>query len=101
MYFLAYVGEKLTCKLRLDTYRKLLRMPIPFFDIPKNNAGTLTSRLSVDCKLINGLTSSILGINISNVGALVCGLVISFVASWQMTLIMLGLAPLSYLGGIL
>ncbi|CAD8176907.1 unnamed protein product [Paramecium pentaurelia] len=101
MYFLAYVGEKLTCKLRLDTYRKLLRMPIPYFDIPKNNAGTLTSRLSVDCKLINGLTSSILGINISNVGALICGLVISFVASWQMTLIMLGLAPLSYIGGIL
>ncbi|CAD8124583.1 unnamed protein product [Paramecium sonneborni] len=101
MYFLAYVGEKLTCKLRLDTYRKLLRMPIPYFDIPKNNAGTLTSRLSVDCKLINGLTSSILGINISNVGALICGLVISFVASWQMTLIMLGLAPLSYVGGIL
>lgn len=90
MYFLAFVGEKLTCKLRLDTYRKLLRMPIVFFDVPKNNAGifmfitigTLTSRLSVDCKLINGLTSSILGINISNAGALICGLVISFVASW-------------------
>ncbi|CAK64833.1 unnamed protein product (macronuclear) [Paramecium tetraurelia] len=101
MYFLAYVGEKLTCKLRLDTYRKLLRMPIAYFDIPKNNAGTLTSRLSVDCKLINGLTSSILGINIANVGALICGIVISFIASWQMTLIMLGLAPMSYIGGIL
>lgn len=50
MFFLSFVGEKLTCKLRLDTYRKLLRMPIPYFDIPKNNAGTLTSRLSVDCK---------------------------------------------------
>ena len=39
-------------------------MPIPYFDEPKNNAGTLTSRLSVDCKTINGLTSNIIGINL-------------------------------------
>lgn len=76
-------------------------MPIPFFDEPKNNAGTLTSRLSVDCKLINGLTSSILGINLSNVGALICGLCIAFYGSWAVTLCMLGMAPMSYIGGIL
>ncbi|CAD8206584.1 unnamed protein product [Paramecium octaurelia] len=100
-YALSYVGEKLTCKLRIDTYRKLLRMPIPFFDLPKNNAGTLTSRLSVDCKVINGLTSSILGINIANVGSLICGLVLAFIASWQITLIMFALSPLSYAGAVL
>lgn len=76
-------------------------MPIPYFDEPKNNAGTLTSRLSVDCKTINGLTSSILGINLSNIGSLICGLVIAFYSSWALTLIMLGMAPMSYLGGIL
>lgn len=39
-------------KLRSHTFRKLLRMPIPFFDKPENNAGTLTARLSVDCKTV-------------------------------------------------
>ncbi|CAD8210772.1 unnamed protein product [Paramecium pentaurelia] len=101
MYFLTYVGEKLSFRLRLDAYRKLIRMPIPYYDIPKNNAGTLTTRLSVDCKVISGVISSILGINISNLGVLISGLVISFVASWQMTLIMIGLSPLSYLGSVL
>lgn len=82
MYLLTYVGEKLSFRLRLDAYRKLIRMPIPYYDIPKNNAGTLTTRLSVDCKVISGVISSILGINISNLGVLISGLVISFVASW-------------------
>jgi ATP-binding cassette subfamily B (MDR/TAP) protein 1 len=54
IYLLTIVGERLTLKIRRATFQKLLRMPIPFYDIPKNNAGTLTSRLSVDAKLING-----------------------------------------------
>lgn len=46
------MAEFLTVKLRYDTFKKLLRMPIPFFDKAENNAGTLTARLSVDCKTI-------------------------------------------------
>ena len=76
-------------------------MPISYFDLPKNNAGTLTSRLSVDCKLIQGLTSTILGINLQNIGSMICGLVIAFEASWALTLIMLALSPLAFLGGVL
>lgn len=74
-------------------------MPIPYFDEPKNNAGTLTSRLSVDCKLISSLARSILGIHISNLGAMASGLAIAFYSCWYLTLIMFTLAPLSYLSG--
>jgi ATP-binding cassette subfamily B (MDR/TAP) protein 1 len=69
-------------KLRIDTFRKLLKMPIPYFDIPENNAGTLASRLAVDCKIINSLTSSIIGVNVMNVSSLICGIIIAFAASW-------------------
>lgn len=98
-FCLSYVGERLTLKLRSDTFKKLLRMPIPFYDEPKNNAGTLTSRLSVDCKLINGLTSSIIGINLANVASLICGLSIAFTSSWALTLVTLGVTPFSFLSG--
>lgn len=85
-------------------------MPIAFFDLPKNNAGTLTSRLSVDAKQINGikliniqigLTSTILGVNVMNMGSLICGFVIAFVASWALTLISIALCPLVFIGGLL
>jgi ATP-binding cassette subfamily B (MDR/TAP) protein 1 len=76
-------------------------MPISYFDIPKNNAGTLTSRLSVDAKQINGLTSTVLGVNVMNCSSLVCGMVIAFVASWALTLVSLALSPLVFVGGLL
>lgn len=49
---LTICAERLTMKLREDTFTKLLRMPVAYFDEPKNNAGTLTARLSVDCKIL-------------------------------------------------
>lgn len=90
-------AERLTTKLRMDTFQKLLRMPIPYFDIPENNAGTLTARLNVDCKIIQGLTSTILGFKVQNFSALICGLTIAFSSSWALTLIALGISPISYI----
>ena len=98
---MTYVGEKMTYKVRLETYRKMLRLPIPFYDLPENNAGTLTSRLSVDASLINTLTSSTIGINVMNISSLCCGMIIAFISSWALTLVSLGLSPLVFIGGLL
>jgi len=37
-------------------------MPASWFDDPKNSAGVNASRLSTDAELVNGLTSTIIGI---------------------------------------
>lgn len=54
-------------------------MPGSWFDNPKNNAGTLSARLSTDCKTINGATSSYLGIIIQNISCLTTALIIAFI----------------------
>lgn len=54
-------------------------MPIPWFDISKNNAGNLTSRLSSDCKNVNGLVTTFIAISIQNATTLVAGIVIAFI----------------------
>ena len=92
------MAEFLTVKLRYDTFRKLLRMPIPFFDKAENNAGTLTARLSVDCKTIQGLTSTIIGFKVQNASSLITGMSIAFSSSWALTLVALSTAPISFLG---
>lgn len=73
-------------------------MPIPYFDKPENNAGTLTARLSVDCKIVQALTSTIIGFKVQNVASLSSGMAIAFRASWALTLIVLGIAPITYWG---
>ena len=39
-------------------------MPITFFDDPNNTPGALSTRLQVDCKSIQDITTSTLGINL-------------------------------------
>lgn len=73
------VGDRLTKRVRMDVFNKMVRMPGSWFDLPKNNAGTLTSRLSTDCKNINGVTSSYLGIMVQNASCLITGLIIALV----------------------
>jgi ATP-binding cassette subfamily B (MDR/TAP) protein 1 len=78
----------------------MLKMPIPWFDIPKNNAGGLTARLASDCKMVNGLTTTFIGVSIQNVCTLVSAIAIGFYYEWRTSLVTLGLIPLMILAGI-
>jgi ATP-binding cassette subfamily B (MDR/TAP) protein 1 len=77
----------------------MLRMPISWFDNPKNNAGNLTSRLSADCKNVNGLVTTFVAISIQNLTSLVAGIVISFIFEWRTSLVALGLIPFMIIAG--
>ena len=73
------VGDRITKRIRSEVFVKMLKMPGSWFDNPKNNAGTLSARLSTDCKTINGATSSYLGIIIQNISCLTTALIIAFI----------------------
>ncbi len=57
----------------------MLKMPIPWFDIPKNNPGGLTGRLASDCKMVNGLTTTFIGVSVQSLTTLVASLIIGFI----------------------
>lgn len=46
--FFTRIGEGLTKRIRIDIYKKILRMPVSWFDEPNNNPGTLVTRLASD-----------------------------------------------------
>ena len=77
----------------------MLKMPIPWFDIPKNNSGNLTSRLSSDCKNVNGMVTTFIAITIQNISTLIAGLVIGFIFEWRTSLVALGLIPFMIIAG--
>lgn len=95
------VGDRLTKRVRIDVFNKMLRMPGSWFDLPKNNAGTLSARLSTDCKNINGVTSTYLGVIIQNITCLSAGLIIAFCYEWRITLVTLGLIPIMIAAGVI
>jgi ATP-binding cassette subfamily B (MDR/TAP) protein 1 len=100
MVIFSNIGQTITQKIRYQTYGKMLRMPIPWFDNPKNNAGNLTSKLSADCKNVNGLITTFIAITLQNVTSLVAGIVIAFIFEWRTSLVALGLIPFMIIAGV-
>ena len=98
-FLFSYLGEKITEKIRIETYRKMLKMPITWFDVPKNSSGGLTSRLASDCKKVNGLTTTFISIIIQNISTLLSAIIIAFIFEWRTTLVTLALIPFMVLAG--
>ena len=88
------VGERLTTRLRSDLFRAMLRQDITWFENEDNDVAKLSSRLSSDVKLVRLVTGQALASTIETCSCLAAGLVISFIASWQMCLVMFAMVPL-------
>ena len=94
-----HVSETLTRKIRIDVFTKYLKMPMSWYDRPENSPGALVSKLSTDATKINMLTSSIFGIYLSALSSFITGVIISFLASWQLALIGLAVSPVTIISG--
>eukprot|EP00522_Entomoneis_paludosa_P007613 CAMPEP_0172464240 /NCGR_PEP_ID=MMETSP1065-20121228/49873_1 /TAXON_ID=265537 /ORGANISM="Amphiprora paludosa, Strain CCMP125" /LENGTH=1193 /DNA_ID=CAMNT_0013220419 /DNA_START=26 /DNA_END=3607 /DNA_ORIENTATION=+ len=52
IFLFGYANQRIVRNVRLDLFRRLLRMEVSFFDV--NNTGTLASRLNSDCSEMAG-----------------------------------------------
>ena len=95
------IGEELTEKIRNEAYLKILKMPIKWFDNPRNSAGSLSAKLGSDSRLVNSLVTTYVKIVIQNLATLASSIGIAFYYDWRTTLVSLGLFPFIVLGGVI
>lgn len=93
-YFFSVGGCKLIERIRALCFKKVVHMEVSWFDEAEHSSGAIGSRLSSDAASVRALVGDSLSQNVSNVAAAVAGLVIAFVASWELALIVLALIPL-------
>ncbi|XVE77403.1 hypothetical protein DITRI_Ditri13aG0059800 [Diplodiscus trichospermus] len=98
-YFFSVAGCKLIQRIRSMCFEKVIYMEVGWFDEPDNSSGSIGARLSVDAATIRSLVGDKLAQMVSNLASLVAGLVIAFVASWQLAFIVLALIPLLGING--
>lgn len=90
-YCIAWVSGKVVMTLRRRLFSHMMGMPVSFFD--QQSTGTLLSRISYDCEQVASSSSSSL-VTVVREGASIIGLfVMMFYYSWQLSLILLVLAP--------
>lgn len=85
MFFLTYSSFGISWRLRDLVYRKLIKLPMEYYDDTKNSPGSLVVYLGSDVELIKNLTSTLYSILAGNLASLISGFGIAFYASWRMS----------------
>ncbi|XVF72837.1 hypothetical protein PTKIN_Ptkin12aG0152700 [Pterospermum kingtungense] len=98
-YFFSVAGCKLIQRVRSMCFEKVVHMEVGWFDEPENSSGAIGARLSADAATIRALVGDALAQMVSNLASAIAGLVIAFVASWQLAFIILVLIPLIGVNG--
>ncbi|KAL4366271.1 hypothetical protein GQ457_05G001350 [Hibiscus cannabinus] len=98
-YFFSVAGCKLIQRIRSICFEKVIHMEVGWFDAPDNSSGSIGARLSADAATIRGLVGDALAQMVSNIASAIAGLVIAYVACWQLAFIVLGLIPLIAVSG--
>lgn len=91
-YCISWVSGKVVMTLRRRLFSHMMGMPVAFFD--QQSTGTLLSRISYDCEQVASCSSGSL-VTVVREGASIVGLfLMMFYYSWQLSLILLVLAPI-------
>uniref|UniRef100_A0A2N9G6V4 Uncharacterized protein n=1 Tax=Fagus sylvatica TaxID=28930 RepID=A0A2N9G6V4_FAGSY len=98
-YFFAVAGCKLIQRIRVLCFEKVVNMEVSWFDEPEHSSGAIGARLSADAASVRALVGDALGLMVENIASAVAGLLIAFIASWQLALIILVLLPLIGING--
>lgn len=86
-------GEKYTNRLRAMIFSAYMRQEIGYFDREENNAGALTAKLAVDARNVNQMITKVWGDLTRLCSTIIVGFVIAFTQTWELTLIILCMAP--------
>jgi subfamily B ATP-binding cassette protein MsbA len=96
-YWLTATGERAVAGLRQELFGKLLEMPPGFF--AERRTGELTSRLSTDIGLVQGVLSHQLADFARQMLSLVGGVVMLLLMQWKLLLTTLGVVPIVIASG--
>ncbi|GFN32836.1 ABC transporter ATP-binding protein [Paenibacillus xylaniclasticus] len=91
-YMLARIGQQVVAGLRERLWRKLLALPIPYYD--NHQTGETVSRMTNDTGVVKGLITEHMTGFITGMISIVGSVIILIMLDWQMTLVMLTAVPL-------
>ena len=82
-------------------FEKVVHMEVGWFDESEHSSGTIGARLSADAAAIRGLVGDALAQMVQNLSSILAGLIIAFLACWQLAFVVLAMLPLIALNGFL
>ncbi|MBV8495388.1 MAG: lipid ABC transporter permease/ATP-binding protein, partial [Gammaproteobacteria bacterium] len=91
-YFMGYVGRRIVSEVRHDVYRRILALPIGYFD--RNSSAVLLSRLTYNSEQIGQATTDSLNVVVRTTLTIIGSVGFLLWMNARLTLIALVMAPL-------
>ncbi|MGZ7441143.1 ABC transporter ATP-binding protein [Paenibacillus sp. TH7-28] len=95
IYLLNYAGQKMVASLRDRLWKKLLRLPVSYYD--NNRTGESVSRLTNDTGIIKSLISEHVTGFFTGIISIIGAVAVLFYLNWKMTLLMFVVIPIAAL----
>lgn len=95
------IGESITEKIRTEVYHKLLRLPVQWFELPKNRGGAAATRFGVDSRQVNSLATSLISTLVMNFSSIIIGIILAFIFEWRIGFVGLVAMPCMVISGFI
>lgn len=92
-YYFFASAHRFAHRLRVRLFESYLKQEIAFFDAEENNTGILIAKLTSNANSVGVMVSEVWGKIIAVIASGAIGIALACTFSWQITLIILGLAP--------
>ncbi|KAJ9183889.1 hypothetical protein P3X46_007688 [Hevea brasiliensis] len=96
-YNFAYMGERLTKRIRLRMLEKILTFEAAWFDEDQNSSGALCSRLSNEASMVKSLVADRVSLLVQTTSAVTIAMIMGLVVAWKLALVMIAVQPLTIL----
>ncbi|KAK9459543.1 P-loop containing nucleoside triphosphate hydrolase protein [Lipomyces oligophaga] len=95
----SYSTQKLVRRIRLGTFRNMMRQDISFFDRDENTTGSLTSMLSQDAQFVEGFGGTTFGQVMNSMMIIITGVALSLAVAWNLAIVCIACLPVVLLAG--
>ncbi|KAL9659657.1 hypothetical protein QQ045_024465 [Rhodiola kirilowii] len=93
-YNFAFMGEKLTTRVRERMLSKILTFEVGWFDQDENSTGSVCSRLAKDANVVRSLVGDRTALVIQTVSAVTVACTMGLVIAWRLAIVMIAVQPL-------
>ncbi|KAK9455730.1 P-loop containing nucleoside triphosphate hydrolase protein [Dipodascopsis uninucleata] len=83
----SFTSQKLVHRIRLRTFKQMLRQDISYFDRDENTTGSLTSKLSQDAQFVEGFGGATFGQIMNSMMVIISGLILSLIIAWNLAIV--------------
>lgn len=96
-YNFAYMGGRLTKRIRLRMLEKILTFEAAWFDEEQNSSGALCSRLSNEASMVKSLVADRVSLLVQTTSAVAIAMIMGLVVAWKLAVVMIAVQPLTIL----